>query len=153
MFKKVRELFLVQVRQGATPEGLALTCAVGFTIAVFPVLGVTTVLCLLVGQIMRLNQPVLQTVNYALAPLQLLMIPLYLKLGAWIFQVPAVSINPLTMVEEFMDSPQTFLQEYWVASLQSLVAWAVVTPVATVGVYFVTRTVFQGYQKLRKGEG
>ncbi|HEY1079805.1 MAG TPA: DUF2062 domain-containing protein [Bdellovibrio sp.] len=152
MFKKVRELFLAQVRQGATPEGLALTCAVGFTIALFPVLGVTTLFCLVVGQVMRLNQPVLQTVNYALAPVQLLMIPIYLKLGAWVFQVPSVSVNPLTMVEEFMASPKVFLQEYWVASLQSMAAWALVTPLAGLGLYFVTRSVFQGYQKLRKSE-
>lgn len=153
MFKKVRELFLAQVRQGATPQGLALTCAVGFTIALFPVLGITTVMCLVAGQVLRLNQPVLQAVNYALAPVQLLMIPIYLKLGAWVFQVPAVSVNPLTMVEEFMASPKAFLQEYWVASLQSMAAWALVTPLAAVAVYFVTRTVFQGYQKLRKSEG
>eukprot|EP01034_Spumella_vulgaris_P003768 gene3768-4823_t len=60
---------LAQLRQGITPEKIALTAALGAVIAVFPILGSTTVLCGLVAWGLRLNQPIIQLVNYLCYPL------------------------------------------------------------------------------------
>ncbi|MDG0817654.1 DUF2062 domain-containing protein [Bdellovibrio svalbardensis] len=149
MLRRAREFVGYQLRQGATPEGLALTCAMGFLIALFPVLGATTVLCLGAGYLMKLNQPTLQAVNYVLAPVQLLMIPVYIKAGAWVFQVPAVSVNPKTIIAEFMDDPGKFLSDYGFASLQSIVAWALLTPLVAFVVYRVLLMIFRSAKRIR----
>lgn len=55
---------IAQLKQGATPEKLALTVALGFVLGVFPILGSATLLCGLAAWALRLNQPVIQIVNY-----------------------------------------------------------------------------------------
>src|SRR6185369_3211353 len=50
--------------QGVTPDQLAFTLAVGTACSLVPFLGFTTLLNLGVGLWLRLNQPILQTVNY-----------------------------------------------------------------------------------------
>lgn len=56
-----------QLRQGITPEKLALTIALGGLIAVFPILGSATILCGFAAVALRLNQPIIQLVNYRAA--------------------------------------------------------------------------------------
>lgn len=138
---------LNQLRQGTTPQALAVTCATGVVIAVFPTLGTTTLLCMLAGMIWRLNQPLLQAINYALAPLQLLMIPVFLKLGAWICQVPAVSVNPQTMITEFWAEPAKFMVDYGWAGLQAILAWVLVAPLLFVVTRFVMKILIRAQQQ------
>ncbi len=149
MLRRVREFIGHQLKQGATPQGLALTCAMGFFISLFPIIGATTVLCLAAGWALKLNQPTLQAVNYLLAPLQLLMIPVFIKAGAWVFHVPAVSVNPKTIVSEFMNDPGHFFSAYGMASLQSIVAWAILTPPTAFILYRILLLVFKSGKRIR----
>lgn len=147
---RAKTFIMEQLKQGATAEGLALTCSVGFALALFPALGTTTALCLLVGTMMKLNQPTLQAVNYVLAPVQLLLIPVFLKMGAWIFSVPAVSINPKTIVAEFFNAPGVFFVNYGLAGLMAMVAWLVVMPALAILVYRILKIVFTNIRKAKE---
>lgn len=142
MFKKVQAFLLAQLKQGATPHGISLACAVGLTGCLFPTLGATTFLCFVVAHFLRLNHPIVQTVNYATAPLQLLMFPIFLKLGAWICQVPAVSVNPEKIYHVFMESPALFFNDYGWAWLQAILAWAVIAPFVMFASYQAVRFIF-----------
>lgn len=51
------------LRQGVTPEKIALSLALGVALGVFPVLGSTTALCALAALVLRLNLPAIQIVN------------------------------------------------------------------------------------------
>lgn len=62
---------LTLLRQGTSPEELACTFALGTVCSLFPFPGTTSLLNLLVGWWQKLNQPVLQTLNQVLGPLQL----------------------------------------------------------------------------------
>src|SRR5258706_253132 len=69
---------LNQLKQGITPEKIALTIALGALLSVFPILGATTLLCSLAAFALRLNQPIIQVINYLAYPLQIaLLIPFY----------------------------------------------------------------------------
>lgn len=57
-----------QLTQGVTPDRLALTMAVGTACSLLPFLGFTALLNLGVGLVLRLNQPILQTLNQLLGP-------------------------------------------------------------------------------------
>lgn len=149
-FDRCKQFITQQLKQGATAEGLALTCSVGFALAVFPALGTTTILCLLVGLLLKLNQPTLQAVNYLFAPIQLLLIPVFLNIGAWIFSVPAVSFNPKTIVIEFFDSPSIFFVNYGLAGLRGMIAWMLIMPVITFITYLVLKVVFTNIQSVRR---
>src|SRR5678815_1310745 len=69
---------VAQLTQGVTPQKIALTIALGLMLGIFPILGSTTALCALAGIVLKLNQPIIQLVNYLGYPLQLaLLIPFY----------------------------------------------------------------------------
>ncbi len=63
----VRPIFDL-LRQGVTPEKIALSVALGVTLGVFPVLGSTTAVCALAAFAWQLNLPAIETVNYFIYP-------------------------------------------------------------------------------------
>jgi uncharacterized protein (DUF2062 family) len=72
---------------GVSPRGVALALTVGFCLSLFPLLGITTGLCVYAAFRLRLNLVVTQAANWIAAPLQIvLLIPFYryggLLLGA-----------------------------------------------------------------------
>jgi uncharacterized protein (DUF2062 family) len=69
------------LRQGVSPQRLALTLALGFAIGCIPVIGVPTLLCAALALALRLNQPAIQAANYAAMPLQLVLIAPFVRLG------------------------------------------------------------------------
>jgi hypothetical protein len=73
------------LKQGITPRKLALTCSLGIVLGLFPVLGTTTLLCLAAALLLRLNIPLIQLVNYLAAPLQLVLIVPFIKMGSALF--------------------------------------------------------------------
>lgn len=46
-----------QLTLGTTPEKIAWTISLGVVLGVFPIMGSTTLVCLLAGWLLRLNQP------------------------------------------------------------------------------------------------
>ncbi len=77
------------LRQGASPDRLALALALGFAIGCIPVLGAPTLLCAALALALRLNLPAIQAANYAAMPLQLVLIAPFLRLGAWLLDLKA----------------------------------------------------------------
>ncbi len=55
--------------QGTSTHELALTCALGITIGLFPILGVNCGIGLIVGTAMGLKQIVIQAANWAVVGL------------------------------------------------------------------------------------
>ena len=74
----------VWLRQGISPQRLALTLALGFAIGCIPVLGIPTVLCAALAMSLRLNMPAIQAANYLAMPLQLFLIVPFVRLGGWL---------------------------------------------------------------------
>ena len=100
----------------------------GIALSVFPVLGTTTTLCLVAGVVLRLNQPLLQLVNYAAYPLQVLLIPVFIRGGEWLFVAPRLPFSIALLTERFHAGPLHFLSEFAVTLFHASVAWSLVTP-------------------------
>ena len=56
--KQAKKILYNALRQGLTPHKLAMTCALGVVVGIFPVFGTTTILCFAVAIAFRLNIPV-----------------------------------------------------------------------------------------------
>ena len=87
-FKKnyIKSVLAQALYQGLTPRKLALTCAFGVVLGLFPVFGVTTLLCFVAAFLFRLNIPIIQLVNYLIAPLQLILIIPFIQVGIYLFR-------------------------------------------------------------------
>lgn len=68
---KLIDPILKLISSGITPENLSLSLVMGFTCGVFPVVGMTTVPCLLFIWILKCNPVATMTVNYLMTPINI----------------------------------------------------------------------------------
>jgi hypothetical protein len=73
------------LRQGVSPQRLALTLALGIAVGCIPVFGVPTLICAALALALKLNLPAIQAANYAVMPLQLLLVVPFVHLGGRLF--------------------------------------------------------------------
>jgi uncharacterized protein (DUF2062 family) len=126
---------VAQLTQGITPEKLALTVAVGGACALFPILGTTTILCLIVAVALRLNQPIVQLLNQAFWPLHVPAIYGCVRLGEVIYGVPHASFQLRRMHDLLWHAPAHFFRDYGALALYAVTAWAVLAPAFVIVVY------------------
>jgi len=136
--RRVREHAMAQLRQGITPQKIALTIALGLVVGVFPILGTTTVLCLLIGVLLRLNQPVIQLASWLAWPVQMPAIYFFVRAGEWLTRTPPASFSVSAMLAAFKASPLRFLQQFGMMGLRAALAWALIAPPLAALLYLLT---------------
>jgi uncharacterized protein (DUF2062 family) len=126
--RKVRDPLVAELRQGVTPEALATAVATGAALGLLPFLGTTTAACALAGRLARLNHLALQLTNYLLAPVQLLLIIPFVRLGERLTGAEPVAIDLATVARVFTETPGLFFERFGLAGLHAALAWVVVVP-------------------------
>ena len=74
LHRKILEPLLALLRQGISPDRLALCVAIGVVVGNIPILGISTILCAVIALAFRLNLAAIQIVQAAMAPTQLVLI-------------------------------------------------------------------------------
>ena len=147
--RRVRDPIVAQLTQGITPEKIALTVAIGSGVALFPILGTTTLLCFLVALALRLNQPIIQLINQALWPVHIPVIFGCVKLGERILGAHHVPISLHHMQQLFWNHPGEFFQEFGATAGHAIVGWAVVAPFYMGAVYLITLPIMRTVTRLK----
>lgn len=137
--RHVLNVVLKQLKQGITPDKIALTLALGGVLAIFPILGTTTILCGLAAVLLKLNQPIIQLANWLAYPLQLLLLVPFCRLGEYIFGTPLLSLSIPQMVQRFDAAPLKFIDDFGVIALGGIGAWCIIAPFAILVIYAVLR--------------
>jgi Uncharacterized protein conserved in bacteria (DUF2062) len=127
---------VAQLTQGVTPQKIALTIALGITLGIFPILGATTLLCLGFGLCLKLNQPILQAVNYFVSALQLALIIIFVRIGEFIVRAQPVQLSIPGTFREFHESPAGFFREFGLTGLHAIIGWMLIAPGLVVILYF-----------------
>jgi uncharacterized protein (DUF2062 family) len=141
--RRVGAPILQQLTQGLSPDRVALTCAVGLCIAVIPVIGVTTALSFLAAWALKLNQPVIQTINWTSYPLQLLLLLPFIRMGEKIFHAPRMPFSLETLLAMGRADPLGTMALLGWTVAHAVVAWLLVTPLIVVGTYYATRPLWR----------
>ena len=123
------------LRQGITPEKIALSIALGLTLGVTPVLGSTSILCLLAAVLLRLNLPAIQLVNYIMYPLQLALLVPFIRIGEWIFAAPPARITMAGIAGLIRADVWHAVTTLWAATIHALVAWLVLGSLVSLVTY------------------
>lgn len=134
-----------QLTQGVTPDRLALTIAVGTACSLLPFLGFTALLNLGVGLVLRLNQPILQTLNQLLGPVQLLLILVYVRAGEFLWRAAPMPLSIPTLAAAFRDDPWAFLQRFGLTGVHAATAWLLSVPIIVAALYFPLRPVLRRF--------
>jgi len=128
-------VLLAQLRQGITPRKIALTIALAITLSVFPVLGATTALCAVAAFFLKLNQPIIQVINWLATPLQLASLMLFVRIGEWLTRAPALPFSPPQLLARFRLAPWQFLQDFGTTVLRAIIAWLLIAPTLALLLY------------------
>ena len=128
--RRIVDPILALLRQGVTPDRIALSIAFGAVLGVFPVLGTTTVLCTLAALLWRLNLAAVHAVHFALTPVQLLLIIPFVRVGEAVLERPPQPLSIPAGLEIIAQGAGHAIVVLWDAILHAMLGWLVIGPVA-----------------------
>jgi uncharacterized protein (DUF2062 family) len=144
--QRVVEPVKALLRQGMTPEKLALALAAGVATGLFPVIGSTTLLGLGTAAALRLNLPTLQLANWFTYPFQIAMIVPLVRLGEWLAGAPPVSFSVAEVVASTAADPVGTLGRFGLTGLHGILGWMAVVPVVVLVLYRALLPALRGVQ-------
>ena len=147
--RRVRDPIVAQLTQGITPEKIALTVAVGSALALFPILGTTTLLCFLAGVALRLNQPIIQAVNYLCTPIHIPLIFVCVRAGEWLFAAPQRPFKIRVVAKLLWEEPMRFLNEFGATGFHAIVIWAIFVPFWITTLYYTALPILREIARVR----
>lgn len=140
---------LALLTQGVTPDKVAATFAVGTAVSLFPFLGFTTTFNIGIGLWLRMNQPLLQAINYLLTPLHLVMILVYVRVGESIWGAREDRFSISDLLTTFRnDSISEFIHRFGWAGIHAFTAWLISVPFIIVGLYYGLRPLMRRIARL-----
>jgi uncharacterized protein (DUF2062 family) len=133
--RRFADPLLLLLREGLAPEALALSLALGATLGLFPVLGVTTALCVAAGFALRLNHPAMQLANYLVYPLQIPLILVFVRLGETIVGATPMTVSAERLLAFFRQDPLAFVARFGWTGLHGILGWLAVAPLVCGALY------------------
>jgi len=144
--KRLNEKFLKPLleylKQGISPEKLALCISLGGVIGLFPIIGVTTVICAAVAIIFKLNMAIIQLINYFVYPIQILLLIPMVKFGAMLFGTNPVPYTITELLDLFNEDFIGAIEILWVALLYGLLAWTIIAIPLGIMLYLISKAIF-----------
>jgi uncharacterized protein (DUF2062 family) len=125
------------LKEGITPQKIALAIVLGALLGIAPVLGTTIVSCTVAALALRLNLVLIQIVNNLVYPLQLLLLIPFVQAGQWLFRQPPMPLSAgqiVDMVKADFWGSIVALAGY---TLHGAVAWLLFSAVAGPLSYFL----------------
>jgi uncharacterized protein (DUF2062 family) len=153
--RKILSPILDLLRQGMTPEKMALSIALGITLGVTPVLGFTSALCFMAAVLLGLNSVAIQLVNYLVYPLQIVLLIPFIRIGEWLFAAQPMKLSAERILSLIRQNVWTAISTLWVATMHAMVAWLVFGSLASLFLYLLLVPALRKFARsqLRKGEG
>jgi hypothetical protein len=123
-YRRIALPILALLRMGASPRRLAWSIAIGAMIGICPLLGSTTLLCLAVAFLFRLNLAASQLANHAMYPVQLVLVVPFLQLAARLFHTGPLPFSPRMLFGEARAHPVALIERLWTWEWHALLVWS-----------------------------
>jgi uncharacterized protein (DUF2062 family) len=131
LYRRLILPILALLRMGATPEKLAWSIAIGAMIGINPMLGSTTLLCLAIAFVFRLNIAASQLANHILYPFELLLVIPFIRLGSRIFHTDPMPLSPSALLHAARVEPIALTRRLWLWEWHAWITWAALAIVVT----------------------
>jgi uncharacterized protein (DUF2062 family) len=130
-YRRIALPIFALLRMGASPRKLAWSIAVGLLIGINPLLGSTTVLCLVTAFVFRLNVAASQLANHIVYPLEIILVIPFIHLGTRVFHTAPLPLSANTILTEARSTPIALIRQIWLWECHALVVWAAFAILAT----------------------
>lgn len=111
------------LRTGITPQRLAWSLAIGVAVGVNPVLGSTTLACLAVAFLLRLNLVASQITNHLVFPAQLALVFPFLRAGERLFHTGPLPLERQHFLHDITHHTWHTTRLLWMWEWHALVVW------------------------------
>lgn len=125
------------LKQGVTPEKMALSIALGIAFGIFPALGWTTGLCAIAAVALRLNLPAIQIVNYFMYPAQIALLIPFWRLGEGLFRAPHLAISVPQIYAMIHANAWTAIRLLWATTWHAIIVWSLAAPLIVAAIYVI----------------
>ena len=143
LYRKIIEPLLAFLKQGMSPQRLALCVALGVVVGNIPILGVSTILCTLIALLFRLNLPAIQLAQAVMAPTQVLLIIPFVRMGEWLLHAPHQPLSIKAATALIATGVVPAVRGLWDAIVHAGFAWLLMAPVAIYVLYKALTLLFQ----------
>lgn len=138
-FKKaVVRPVLNQLRLGITPTKLALSISLGVICGLFPIPGTTALLCILAALVFKLNQVIINVINLILTPINVLMIPVFYKLGHELVNSTSQAISAKEFLSQIRHDFFRAIGTFKSFVLEAIVGWVLMIPFSFVVLFAIS---------------
>lgn len=138
---KTRLLNLLKsmLKEGMSLEKISLCIAMGIALGIFPVLGMTTLLCTVAAFALRLNLPAIQAVNYMVYPLQIILLAPFYGIGAWWVNHQGRHLIAGDLIALLSDDFWGSVAGLWDLMLYAILTWLVISPFIVLILYMALK--------------
>ena len=130
LYRHIALPILALLRMGATPEKLAWSLATGILIGINPILGSTTILCLVVAFVFRLNLAASQIGNHVVYPLELFFVIPFIRLASRIFHTEQMPLSASELIHAAREHPVDLTRRLWLWEWHAFLLWAILAAAA-----------------------
>ena len=135
---QVKDKTKALLKQGLSPKELSQSIIVSGLISTIPILGVSTFMITAVSLKLKLNFPVMISLNYLMWPIQIFLIIPFIRVGEFIFSVPRNHHKVEEIISSFQNSFFQTLSQLSFELLCGLGGWVLTAVPISVGIYWVS---------------
>lgn len=118
--RKVYDPLMDLLRRGLSPKTISLSLSFGIVGGLFPIPGITSVICFIFTYLFSLNLVATQIANFVMTPLDFALVVPFIKMGDWILGESLSSDFSEKLQSDFWGS----LSQFRVAIFHGIFAWA-----------------------------
>jgi uncharacterized protein (DUF2062 family) len=144
MYRRIALPIFALLRMGATPEKLAWSIATGLLIGINPILGSTTVLCLALAFVLRLNIAASQIGNHIVYPLELILVIPFIHIASRIFHTEPMPLSANELFHAAREHPLALTRQLWLWEWHAFLLWVIIAAITIPLLALVLTPVLRG---------
>jgi uncharacterized protein (DUF2062 family) len=135
--------FRLVPKEGLTAETLAFSITIGIIAGLFPVIGATTLISVLLTLLFRQNLLIVQSVQWILGLVQIVLIIPFMKFGAFLLNQHALHINMHQISSAFQPGFLSGIKTVGIFHLYAILTWIILAiPTGAIS-YFTFKVLYQ----------
>jgi uncharacterized protein (DUF2062 family) len=129
--------------QGLTPHKIAFSVTIGIISGLFPVIGATTLISLLLTALFRQNLLIVQSVQWLLGLFQVLLVIPFMQFGAFLLNQHNIHLSLHQLKLAFQPGFFEGIKTVGIFHLYGILSWTLLAIPASAVLYFILLSVFR----------
>ncbi len=136
------------IKEGISIERLSVSLALGITVGLIPLYGITTVIVGLIALSLRLNFVAMQIAHYIVHPVQIALLIPFLKMGDSLLKGTEVSFSIHQYFQLFKTDFWGTLNDLWLVNLSAVGIWLILSVPLFLALYYLLVYTIRKYKPI-----